>query len=105
MYIYSICNSIFWWHYPIYFNFHDLREAQVKFQRISGKSSLPESFYKIENSLESKIRDQESLLANICQTQSLLDEAKSNYEMKKGDFLHFLAQRSAAQYSPAEVWD
>ncbi|KAL1816512.1 hypothetical protein ACET3Z_019086 [Daucus carota] len=81
------------------------REAQVKFQRISGKSSLPESFYKIENSLESKIRDQESLLANICQTQSLLDEAKSNYEMKKGDFLHFLAQRSAAQYSPAETYE
>uniref|UniRef100_A0A162A274 Uncharacterized protein n=1 Tax=Daucus carota subsp. sativus TaxID=79200 RepID=A0A162A274_DAUCS len=91
-------------------NVHDenlSREAQVKFQRISGKSSLPESFYKIENSLESKIRDQESLLANICQTQSLLDEAKSNYEMKKGDFLHFLAQRSPAQPqdSPTKTYE
>ncbi|KAL8148423.1 hypothetical protein AgCh_005695 [Apium graveolens] len=79
----------------------DLREdAQLKFAMISGKSSLPENYYEIENILKSKKWDQERLLDDMGREQSLLDQAKFNFEIKKKEFLRFLTQSS--QYAPAQ---
>ena len=99
---------MFEWRHPYLFNFHDSREdAQVKFPRISGKSSLPESYYEVESSLKSKKWNQERLVDEIRREQSFLDQAKFNFEIKKKEFVRFLAQSSQyapAQYAPAQVF-
>ncbi|KAK1399435.1 Protein DEFECTIVE IN MERISTEM SILENCING 3 [Heracleum sosnowskyi] len=84
---------------PGVFNLGPREEAQVKFPRISGKSSLPEN-NEIENILKSKKWNQERLLEDIRREQSLLDQAKFNLEIKKKEFVRFLAQSS--QYAPSQ---
>lgn len=67
---------------------------------------MPENYYEIENSLKSKKWNQERLLADIRREQSFLDQAKFNFEIKKKEFVRFLAQSSQyapAHYAPAQV--
>ncbi|KAL8148425.1 protein DEFECTIVE IN MERISTEM SILENCING 3-like isoform X2 [Apium graveolens] len=87
---------------PGVFNLGSREEAQVKFPRISGKSSLPENYYEIENILKSKKWNKERLLDDMRREQSLLDQAKFNFEIKKKEFVRFLAQSS--QYAPAQQY-
>lgn len=85
---------------PGVFDLGSREEAPVKFPRISGKLSLPENYYEIENILKSKKWNQERLLDDMRREQSLLDQAKFNFEIKKKEFVRFLAQSS--QYAPAQ---
>ncbi|KAL1824035.1 hypothetical protein ACET3Z_010813 [Daucus carota] len=90
---------------PGVFDLGNREDAQVKFPRISGKSSLPESYYEVESSLKSKKWNQERLVDEIRREQSFLDQAKFNFEIKKKEFVRFLAQSSQyapAQYAPAQ---
>ena len=63
----------------------------MKFQGISGKSSLPEN-YKIESILKGKFWEKERLQNDIRREQSFLDQAMDNLEIKKREFVRFLAQ-------------
>ncbi|KAL1833121.1 hypothetical protein ACET3Z_002772 [Daucus carota] len=69
-------------------------EAEVKFPRICEKSSVPGNYYEIENNLHRKKWDLERLLEVMQREQSKLDQAKFDFEIKKQDFVRFLARSS-----------
>ncbi|XP_074367914.1 protein DEFECTIVE IN MERISTEM SILENCING 3-like isoform X1 [Apium graveolens] len=85
---------------PGVFDFGTREEVQVKFPTISGKSSLPEHEFEIENVLKSKKWNRERLLDEMRVEQSLLDQAKFKLEIKKNEFVRFLAESS--QNAPAQ---
>lgn len=76
-------------------------EPEVKFPRISEKSSLPGNYYEIGNSIQSKKWNLERLLEDMRKEQSMLDQAKFMFEIKKQEFVRFLAQNS--HYAQAQV--
>ncbi|KAF1002936.1 hypothetical protein AG4045_007168 [Apium graveolens] len=76
-------------------------EPEVKFPRISEKSSLPGNYDEIENSLRSKKWNLERLLEDMRKEQSMLDQAKFMFEIKKQEFVRFLAQSS--HHAPASL--
>lgn len=71
----------------------------MKFPRICEKSSVPGNYYEIENNLHRKKWDLERLLEVMQREQSKLDQAKFDFEIKKQDFVRFLARSS----HPAQV--
>ncbi|KAK1369997.1 hypothetical protein POM88_036089 [Heracleum sosnowskyi] len=85
---------------PGVFHLGNREEPEVKFPRISEKSSLPGNYYEIENSLQSKRWNLERLLEDMRKEQSMLDQAKFNFEIKKQEFVRFLAQSS--HYAPPQ---
>lgn len=76
-------------------------EPEVKFPIISVKSSLHGNYYEIGKSLQSKKWNLERLLEDMRKEQSMLDQAKFMFEIKKQEFVRFLAQNS--HYAPAQV--
>lgn len=76
-------------------------EVDVKFPRNSGKSSLPENYYETENRLKDTKWKKERMLEDMRREQGLLDQAKFNFEIKKQEFVQFLAQSS--QYALVQV--
>lgn len=76
-------------------------EVRVKFPKRSGKSCLPEEYHEVESRIKDKKWESEEMLEDIQREQALLDKAKFTFEMKKQEFVQFLAQTS--QCGPIQV--
>lgn len=73
----------------------------MKFPRNSGKAALPENCFEIENRLKDTKWKKERMVEDMRREQALLDQAKFNFEVKKQEFVQFLAQSSQA--APLQV--
>ena len=92
---YLICISICQWLHLRFSNFCDHREqAKVKFPMIFGKLTLLGDYYEIKNELQIKRWNLQILLEDIRREQSMLDQARLNFEVKRQEFVQFLAQSS-----------
>ena len=61
---------------------------------IFGKLTLPGDYYEIKNELQIKRWNLQILLEDIRREQSMLDQARLNFEVKRQEFVQFLAQSS-----------
>uniref|UniRef100_A0A166HTE2 Uncharacterized protein n=1 Tax=Daucus carota subsp. sativus TaxID=79200 RepID=A0A166HTE2_DAUCS len=69
-------------------------QAKVKFPMIFGKLTLLGDYYEIKNELQIKRWNLQILLEDIRREQSMLDQARLNFEVKRQEFVQFLAQSS-----------
>lgn len=74
----------------------------VKFPIVSGKSHLPDNYAEIEKILKAAKWEKDRLLEDVRREEALLNQSKLNYEVKKQEYLKFLAESSsyAAQVIP-----
>ncbi|XP_063942508.1 protein DEFECTIVE IN MERISTEM SILENCING 3-like [Daucus carota subsp. sativus] len=68
-------------------------KAIVKFPMILGKPSLPGDYYETKNDLQIKKWKLEILLENICREQSVLDQDRFNFEVKRQEFVQLARQQ------------
>lgn len=62
---------------------------------ILGKPSLPGDYYETKNDLQIKKWKLEILLENICREQSVLDQDRFNFEVKRQEFVQLARVTSA----------
>lgn len=67
----------------------------VKFPKISGNSHLLGNYLEIENKLKQSRWEKERLLEDMRREEVLLNQSKYNYEVKKQEFVKFLADASS----------
>ncbi|XAR52205.1 hypothetical protein NMG60_11020149 [Bertholletia excelsa] len=67
----------------------------VKFPKSSGVSNLPMNYIETEKRMKEMKWKQERLLEDMQREQALLDVAKFNFELKKQEFVKFLAESSS----------
>ncbi|KAK6926015.1 hypothetical protein RJ641_007734 [Dillenia turbinata] len=70
-------------------------DIDVRFTTCSGSSNLPLNYYETEEQLKEKRWQKERILEDMKREQALLDHAKFNYEIKKQEFVKFLAESSS----------
>lgn len=70
------------------------REEVVKFPKASGRSIPPENYFEAEGVLKETRWRKERLLEDMRREQTLLDQAKFDYEIKKQQLVKFLAESS-----------
>ncbi|KAA8540046.1 hypothetical protein F0562_026738 [Nyssa sinensis] len=69
-------------------------DVDVKFPKSSGMSNLPENYFETENRLKEMKWKKDIFLDDIRREQTLLDHAKFSFEIKKQEFVRFLAESS-----------
>ncbi|PIN27119.1 hypothetical protein CDL12_00118 [Handroanthus impetiginosus] len=74
---------------------HRRGDIDVKFPSSSKKFNLPVHYFEIENQLKETKWKKNRTFEDIQREQSLLDHAKFSYEIKKKEFIQFLAESSA----------
>lgn len=67
----------------------------VKFPKTSGNSHLLCNYSEIENKLKQSRWEKERLLEDMRREEGLLNQSKYNYEVKKQEFVKFLADTSS----------
>ncbi|WOG84008.1 hypothetical protein DCAR_0103187 [Daucus carota subsp. sativus] len=72
-------------------------KAIVKFPMIFGKPSLPGDYYETKHDLQIKKWNLQILLEDIRREQSMLDQARLHFEVKRQEFVQFLAQKYIQQ--------
>ncbi|KAJ8534692.1 hypothetical protein K7X08_016420 [Anisodus acutangulus] len=77
------------------------RELDVKFPKSSGRSNLPQNYFEIERQMKEMKWKKERTVEDMQREQALLDHARFNFDIKKQEYLKFLAQSSsyATQHS------
>ncbi|XP_016460859.1 protein DEFECTIVE IN MERISTEM SILENCING 3 isoform X1 [Nicotiana tabacum] len=70
-------------------------EVEVKFPKSSGRSNLPENYFDTESRLKELKWKRDRFLEDLHREQTLLDHAKFNFEIKKQEFVKFLAHSSS----------
>ncbi|KAL6541501.1 hypothetical protein OROGR_010987 [Orobanche gracilis] len=74
---------------------HHIGDIDVKFPCDSKKSSLPASYFEIENQLKETKWKKDRAGEDMQREQALLDHAKFNYEIKKREFVQCIAESSS----------
>uniref|UniRef100_A0A5B6ZLY2 Defective in meristem silencing 3 n=1 Tax=Davidia involucrata TaxID=16924 RepID=A0A5B6ZLY2_DAVIN len=69
-------------------------DVDVKFPKSSGMSNPPENYFETENRMKEMKWKKERLVEDMQREQGLLHHAKFNFEIKKQEFVKFLAQSS-----------
>ncbi|KAF3659494.1 putative protein IQ-DOMAIN 1-like [Capsicum annuum] len=79
------------------------REIDVKFPKSSGRSSLPQNYFEMERQIKEMKWKKERAVEDMQREQALLDHARFNFDIKKQEYLKFLAQSSsyATQFQKA----
>ncbi|KAK9665290.1 hypothetical protein RND81_14G103000 [Saponaria officinalis] len=77
------------------FSLGSREELSVRFPIYSPKDRLPEKYYELENQLKQRKWEKERIQEDIRREQALLDQEKYNYQLRKQDFLKFLADTSS----------
>ncbi|KAL3521795.1 hypothetical protein ACH5RR_014629 [Cinchona calisaya] len=67
----------------------------LKFPKNSGRSVLPKEYFETEIAMKEAKWKKERLMEDIRREQIVLDQAKFNYEIKKQEFVKFLAESSS----------
>lgn len=79
----------------VVFSLGNRKVIDVKFPKISGKSHLLCNYSEIENKLKQSRWEKERLLEDMRREEVLLNQSKYNYEVKKQEFVKFLADTSS----------
>ncbi|KAK4436218.1 protein DEFECTIVE IN MERISTEM SILENCING 3 [Sesamum alatum] len=74
---------------------HHQGDFDVKFPSTSQRLSLPESYFELETGLKETKWKKDRTVEDMQREQALLAHARVNYEVKKREFLQFLAQSSS----------
>ncbi|XP_060212087.1 protein DEFECTIVE IN MERISTEM SILENCING 3 isoform X2 [Lycium barbarum] len=76
-------------------------EIDVKFPKSSGRSNLPQNYFEIKREMKEMKWKKERTVEDMQREQALLDHARFNFDIKKQEYLKFLAQSSsyATQHS------
>lgn len=74
---------------------HDRRDIDVKFPCDSTKSVQPANHFELVNQLKETKWKKERTSEDMQREQELLDQAKFSYEIKKKEFVRFLAEMSS----------
>lgn len=77
------------------FSLGSREEVDVKFPKRAVISNLPENYFETENRMKEMRWKKERMLEDIQREQGLLDQAKFSFELKKQEFVKFLAQSAA----------
>lgn len=75
------------------FLFDTREEVDIKFPKSSG-STPPEKYFETEDGIKEMKWKKERLIDDMKREQALLDQTKFNFEVKKQEFVKFLAQSS-----------
>lgn len=78
------------------------REVKIKFPMSSGRPNVPENYYETEIRLKELQWKRARFVDDLQREQTLLDHAKFNFEIKKQDFVKFLARSSS--YASAVIF-
>ncbi|XP_059304589.1 protein DEFECTIVE IN MERISTEM SILENCING 3-like isoform X1 [Lycium ferocissimum] len=71
------------------------REVEIKFPKSSRSSNIPENYFDTESRMKELKWKRERFLEDLQREQSFLDQAKFNFEIKKQEFVKFLAHSSS----------
>lgn len=71
------------------------KDVSLKFAKNLGRSTLPKEYFETESAMKEEKWKKERLLEDIRREQIVLDQAKFNYEIKKQEFVKFLAESSS----------
>ncbi|RXI08283.1 hypothetical protein DVH24_022427 [Malus domestica] len=77
------------------FSLGNREDVDVRFPILSATSGLPENYFESERQINELKRKKDKLQEDMKSEQSLLDNAKFNFDRKKQDFLKFLADSSS----------
>lgn len=67
----------------------------MKFPKSSGRSSLPQNYFEMERQIKEMKWKKERAVEDMQREQALLDHARFNFDIKKQEYLKFLAQSSS----------
>ncbi|XP_055831255.1 protein DEFECTIVE IN MERISTEM SILENCING 3-like isoform X2 [Solanum dulcamara] len=70
------------------------REIDVKFPKSSGRSNMPQNYFEIKRQIKEMKWKKERAVEDMQREQALLERARSNFDIKKQEYLKFLAQSS-----------
>ncbi|KAJ8536891.1 hypothetical protein K7X08_035292 [Anisodus acutangulus] len=76
------------------------REVEIKFPKSSGRSNLPKNYFDIESRMKELKWKRARFVEDLQREQTLLDHAKFNFEIKKQEFVKFLAHSSSYVTAP-----
>lgn len=76
------------------FSLGSREDVDVRFPKCSKRAGLPDKYYELENQIKQKKWEKERLQEDIRREQALLDQEKYNFQLRKQDFLKFLADSS-----------
>lgn len=76
------------------------REVEIKFPKSSGRSNLPENYFDTERRMKELKWKRARYVEDLQREQTLLDHAKFNFEIKKQEFVKFLAHGSSYVTAP-----
>ncbi|KAI5671288.1 hypothetical protein M9H77_11652 [Catharanthus roseus] len=79
----------------VVFSLGNRKVMDVKFPIVSGKSHLPDNYAEIEKILKAAKWEKDRLLEDVRREEALLNQSKLNYEVKKQEYLKFLAESSS----------
>ncbi|XP_048427173.1 protein DEFECTIVE IN MERISTEM SILENCING 3-like isoform X2 [Pyrus x bretschneideri] len=77
------------------FSLGNREDVDVRFPKLSATSGLPENYLESERQINELKWKKDKLQEDMKSEQSLLDNAKFNFDRKKQDFLKFLADSSS----------
>lgn len=77
------------------------REMDVKFPKSSGRSNLPQNYFEMEREMKEMKWKKERAIEDMQREQALLDRARFNFDIKKQEYLKFLAQSSSYATQPS----
>ncbi|XP_052184258.1 protein DEFECTIVE IN MERISTEM SILENCING 3-like [Diospyros lotus] len=77
------------------FSMGNREDIGVKFPKSSGTSNLPSTYFEIEKRIKERKWKKERALEDLQREQALLDHAKYNFEIKKQEFVKFLAESAS----------
>ncbi|KAM3319799.1 protein DEFECTIVE IN MERISTEM SILENCING 3 isoform X1 [Capsicum chacoense] len=80
------------------------REVEIKFPKSAGRLNLPENYFDTESRMKELKWKRARFVEDLQREQALLDHCKFNFEIKKQEFVKFLAHSSSyvtAPQSPA----
>lgn len=77
------------------FSLGNREDVDVRFPKSSGMSNLPMNYFETDNNLREMKWKKEKMVEDIRREQSLLDQAKFNFDFKKQEFVKFLAESSS----------
>ncbi|CAN4085716.1 unnamed protein product [Withania somnifera] len=76
------------------------REVEIKFPKSSGRLNLPENYFDLESRMKELKWKRARFVEDLQREQTLLDHAKFNFEIKKQEFVKFLAHSSSYVTAP-----
>lgn len=66
----------------------------MKFPKSSGRSNMPQNYFEIKRQIKEMKWKKERAVEDMQREQALLERARSNFDIKKQEYLKFLAQSS-----------